>query len=78
MQIPARQSMPLAGFYGSELMNAANEPGSNKDVGKGHYSAHVPAPAPAPAAPAPPDPSLLQCIVACWSACGSTNQEHLH
>lgn len=41
--------MPLAGFYGSELMNAGNEPasnsgsGSNKDARKGHYFAHVPA-----------------------------------
>lgn len=65
MQIQARQNMPLAGFYGSELMNAANEAGwRQQGRGPGHYFAHVPA----PAAPFPfPSPTAMHCgLVSLW------------
>lgn len=67
MQIQAGQNMPLAGFYGSELMNAANEAGSSNsnennnknNTGKGHYFGRVPAPTPPD--PAPSATPALQC-----------------
>lgn len=70
MQIQAGQNMPLAGFYGSELMNAANELGcssssrnetNNKNnTEKGHYFGRVPAPTPPDLAPSAAAPAL-QC-----------------
>lgn len=69
MQIQARQNMPLAGFYGSELMNAANEAGwRQQGRGPGHYFAHVPAPASPFPFPFPsPSPTAMHCgLVSLW------------